>query len=112
MDNNNLKRRIMARIYFEYTKNTFLEYPDYFMFALFLVTSFTMVSIRNVLINIPKDSFPHAFSFLMMAIRGTDLVIQMLIAGFLVRVVIGSAMLAYKNINTRWPIAKLIRFKY
>ena len=87
----------MARIYFEYTKNTFLEYPDYFMFALFLVTSFMLVSIRDVLINIPKDSFPHAFNFLIIALRNTSLVLQILIVGFFIRVFTSSAVLAYKH---------------
>jgi hypothetical protein len=97
--NNNLKRRIMARVYLQYTKNTFLEYPDYFMFSLFLVTSFILVSIRDVLINIPKDSLPHVFSFLIVALKNTSLVIQILIVGFFVRIIAGSAVLIYKNRN-------------
>jgi hypothetical protein len=97
--NNNLKRRIMAHVYFEYTKNTFLTHPDYFMFTLFLVTSFALVSIRNVLINIPKDSFPHVFGFLVVAVRNTSLVIQILVVGFFVRIIVGSSMLVYKNRN-------------
>jgi len=109
--NNNLKRRIMARIYLEYTKNSFLEYPDYFMFALFVVTSFTLISVRNVLINIPKDNFPDAFNFFIAALKGTSLVIQVLIVGFFVRVIIGSAMLVYRNkdIGLRWFTSKFSR---
>ncbi|KKQ78023.1 MAG: hypothetical protein UT00_C0002G0021 [Parcubacteria group bacterium GW2011_GWA1_38_7] len=102
----------MARIYFEYTKNTFLEYPDYFMFALFIITSFMLISISDVLTNIPKDSFPHAFNFFVIALRNTSLIMQILIAGFFIRVVVGGAILTYKTINTKWPITKLIRLRY
>jgi hypothetical protein len=103
----------MARIYFEYTKNTFIEYPDYFMFALFMVTSFMLVSFGDVLTNIPKDSFPHAFTFFVSALRDTSLVLQILIAGFLIRVIALGAMLTYKNMSaTKWSFSKLIRFRY
>lgn len=87
----------MARIYFEYTKNTFMEYPDYFMFAFFIVTAFVMISISDVLANIPKDSFPHAFNFLVIALRNTSWVLQILIAGFFIRVLVSSSVLAYKK---------------
>lgn len=117
MKNNSLKRKIMARIYLQYTKNTFMEYPDYFMFALFLVTSFMLISISDVVSNIPRDSFPHAFSFFMIALRNTSLVLQILIAGFFVRVVVGSAMFTYKNrrvfskaISNSWPLSMRLRW--
>jgi hypothetical protein len=113
MNNNlNLKRRIMARIYLEYTKNVFWEYPDYFMFALFLVTSFMLVSFHDVLINMPKDSFPHLFDFSVVAVRNTSLVLQVLIAGFFVRVIVGGTMLAYKNFGDKLPLIKLIKLRY
>lgn len=87
----------MARIYLQYTKNTFLEYPDYFMLALFLAISFVLVSISDVLSNLPKDSFPHAFNFLIIALRNTSLVLQILIVGFFVRVAVSVALFTYKN---------------
>jgi len=110
--NNSLKRRIMARIYFEYTKNTFMEYPDYFMFALFMVSSFMLVSFHDVLINIPKDSFPHTFAFFVSALKNTSLVLQILIAGFFIRVIALGSVLTYKNIGAKWSLTKLIRFRY
>jgi hypothetical protein len=87
----------MARIYMEYTKGLLFEHPDYFMFAIFLVTSFMLISIRDVLNNFPKDSFPHAFNFFVAALQNTSLIIQILIAGFFIRVIVGSTMFAYKN---------------
>ncbi|MFH0804501.1 MAG: hypothetical protein V1896_02785 [Candidatus Zambryskibacteria bacterium] len=108
----NLKKRVMARIYIEYTRRFLWEHPDYLMFALFLAASFMLISIHDVLNNVPKDNLSGFFNFFVVAIRNTSLVIQILIAGFLARVVIGGGILAYKNINTRWPIAKLIRFRY
>jgi hypothetical protein len=111
--NNNLRRRVMARIYFEYTKNVLWEYPDYFMFAIFVVTAFTMVSIRDVLMNLPKDNFSNIFNFLVAALRSTNVLIQILIVGFFVRVIVGGSILAYKNISShKWPLAKLIKLKY
>ena len=100
----------MARIYFEYAKNTFWEYPDYFMFALFVATSFMFVSLRDVLINIPKDSFPHAFNFFVYAVENTNRIIQVLVAGFLIRVVVVCSRLAYKSIkdmNIDWTATKI-----
>lgn len=93
----NLKKRVMARIYLEYTKNAFREYFDYFMFALFVVTSFFLISIRDVFNNMPKDNFMSTFNFFWAALRGTSLVIQALIAGFLIRAVVGSAILVHRN---------------
>jgi len=108
--NNSLKRRIMARIYFEYTKNTFREYPDYFMFALFVAVVFTFVSLHDVLNNLPKDNFPGAFNFLVVAVRDTSWFIQIMIAGFLIRVAITGYKLIHKNvknINLNWVTSKL-----
>jgi hypothetical protein len=102
----------MARVYFEYTKSALLEYPDYFMFVLFVVTSFMLVSVRDVFINMPKDSLSHIFRFYVAALRDTSLIIQVLISGFFVRVIIGSGILVYKNMDSRWSLAKLIRLKY
>ena len=102
----------MARVYFEYTKNTLLEYPDYFMFAFFVATIFMFVSIRDVLINIPKDSLPNLFNFLVAALRNTSWIIQALIVGFLLRVSIVGSRLIYKNVrnvNTGWVMSK---FRY
>ncbi len=104
-----LKRRIMARIYFEYTKNMVFEYPDYFMLAIFIITSFTLISIIDVLNNIPKDNFPHAFNFFIYALRDTSWIIQALIAGFFIRVIVAGSALTYKNINTDWIVSK---FRY
>lgn len=108
--NNSLKRKIMARIYFEYTKNTFREYPDYFMFAFFVVASFTLVSLHDVLINVPKDSLPGLFNFLVVAVRDTSWILQVLIVGFFARVAVAGFRAAYKaakNINFGWVMSKL-----
>lgn len=105
----NLKKRVMARIYMEYTKNAFVEHPDYFMLALFIIVSFVMVSIGDVLTNIPKNNFPSIFTFFVSALKGTSWIIQALIAGFIIRVIVSGVRLAYKNINTNRILAK---FRY
>ncbi len=106
------KRKVMTRIYFEYAKNVFFGYPDYFMSAVFLVTSFIFISLKDVLINLPKDTFSNFFSFFVVAIRDTNWIIQLLIAGFFVRVVIVGSKLTYrgiKNINfgNIWLISRI-----
>lgn len=111
MTSRNLKRKIMMRVYFIYTKNAFLEYPDYFMFAVFAATAFILVSIGDVLNNIPKNDFPSAFNFLVIAFKNTSMIIQVLIVGFIARVLVGSSIFAYKKMGSR-PIAKFLRFKY
>ncbi len=97
MITNSLKRRVMARIYLEYTKNLITEYPDYVMFLLFMVASFAFVSVRNVLANLPKDSLASTFIFFVSALKNTTWVIQVLIIGFLTRVAAASSVSAYRR---------------
>lgn len=110
--NSNLKRRIMARVYLQYTKSIFFEYPDYFMFGLFVITSFALVSVPHVLANMPKNNLLSIFNFFLAALLKTRWIIQVLIIGFFIRAIVGSAMLVYKNIEARWFIEKPINFKY
>jgi hypothetical protein len=116
MNNNlSLKRKIMARIYFEYTKNILFEYPDYFMFALFVVTSFTLVSVRDVFINltsVPRDHLSNFYNFLFIAIKETNWIIQILIIGFLARVAWVGTRIVYKNLNFHWIGTKFRYFRY
>jgi hypothetical protein len=110
-----LKKRVMARIYMEYAKSTFMEYPDYFMFVLFVITSLILVlvheiSVANVLNNMPKNNLMSTFNFFVVAVEKTSWAIQILLAGFLVRVIFVSSKLTYKNIkniDTSWIMAKL-----
>lgn len=102
----------MARIYMEYAKNILVGYPDYFMLLVFVITSFMLVSVHDVLNNIPKNNLPSAFSFFVVALRNTSFIIQALIVGFLIRVVVTGSRLTYRNtrnlnINVGWIIAKL-----
>ena len=102
----------MTRIYAEYIKNVFMEYPDYFMFLFFIITSFALVSVHDVLNNIPKDNFSNVFNFFVVALQKTSWVMQVLIAGFLIRMIFVGSKLTYKNIkniNTDWIMA---RFRY
>jgi hypothetical protein len=108
--NSNLKRRIMAHVYLRYAQSTFLEYPDYFMFGLFVVVSFTMISVHNVITNMPKDNLFSIFNFFLAAVLKTSWIIQMLIIGFFVRTIVAGAMLAYKNLNNRWSMPKPLNF--
>jgi hypothetical protein len=116
MNNNlSLKRKIMARIYFEYTKNILSEYPDYFMFALFVITSFTLVSVRDVFINFRNtigSNFFSTFNFAFAALRDTSWIIQILIAGFFARIAFLGIRKTYKNLNIGWIGAKLRYFRY
>jgi len=102
-----LKKRIMTRVYLEYTKNMVLGHFDYFMLGIFIIVSVMFISIQDVLNNIPRDSFSSVFSFFMVALRNTSVIIQILIAGFFVRAIIASAKLAYKNKNIGWILAKI-----
>jgi hypothetical protein len=112
--NKSLKRKIMTRVYLEYTKNTFLDYPDYFMFVFFFIVSIMLVSFRDVLSNIPRDSFPNFFNFMVVAIRDTSWILQLLIAGFVIRVVISGSRMAYKNLRNldMHPGRIMSKFRY
>lgn len=108
----NLKRRVMARIYIEYTKNLLVRHPDYFMLLVFLITFFALVSAHDVLNNIPRDNLSNALNFFMVAVRNTSWIIQILIAGFIVRTISAGVILVHRNMRAKWSIAKLMRFKY
>ena len=107
-----LKKRVMARIYAEYVRNVFVEHPDYVMLVLFVMASLLFVSIRDVISNVPKDNLANAFNFFVAALRKTNLVMQILIAGLFVRAVAYGFIFAYKTIGQRWPIARLVKIKY
>lgn len=100
----------------EFTKNTFFEYPDYFMFTLFVATSFLLVSIGDVFTNsigILRSDYSSFFGFFVTAVRNTSIVIQLLIIGFLIRVAVSSTRMAYKNMGSFWPFAnKFFGSKY
>lgn len=80
----------MVRIYLDYSKNLFLEYPDVFMLFVFMIASLTMVSIGDVMVNLPKNDPGAMMNFLINALRNTSIIIQILIAGFFVRVIVVS----------------------
>ena len=108
-----LKKRVMARIYIEYTKNLVARHPDYFMLAVFAATSFLLVSTHDVLNNIPRNNLFGDFNFFVVAIRDTSWVIQIFIAGFFIRAVIGGILLIRKNFsNNKWSFSRLNVFKY
>jgi hypothetical protein len=112
---NNLKKRVMSRIYLRYAKNIFLEYPDFFMFCLFVVTSFTLVSVRSVLINIgkmPITVLHYDFNFFVVALLNTSWIIQLLIIGFFIRTIAAGIRLAYKNLSSKLALSKLPKFRY
>jgi|GEM_PF-4219911 len=105
----NLKTRVMTRIYLRYIKNTFMERSDYFMFAIFVIVSYLLISIHDVLNNIPKNDMSSAFNFFLVAVRNTSWIIQVLIAGLFIRACTICAKLLYKNTMTNRLLAK---FRY
>jgi hypothetical protein len=107
-----LKKRVMARIYIEYTKNLVTRHPDYFMLGVFAVTSFLLVSTRDVLNNIPRNNLLGDFNFFIIAIRDTSWIIQIFIAGFFVRAIVGGFILVHKNFSNKWSLSRFRVFKY
>lgn len=98
----------------EYARNALAEYPDYFMVVLFMVASFMMVSIHDVLTNIPKNDLASLFDFSIIAVRDTSWFLQVLIAGFFIRLIAAGSKATYhsvKNINPNSIFAKF-KFKY
>lgn len=89
-----------------YAKNIFMGYFDYFMVGAFVIASLVLVSMRDVLNNIPKSDLMGAFNFFVIAIRDTSWIIQIFIAGFIVRIFVSSARFIYKNFDSNWFITK------
>lgn len=112
---NNLKKRIMVRVYVEYTKSAVVKYQDYLMLGIFVIVSLTLVSIQDVLINagnISRTNLPSLFSFFTAALKNTSWMMQILIAGLFVRIIFLGAKLTYRNMNSNWTRTKLFRLKY
>lgn len=120
-----LKKRIMTRIYFEYAKSLMIGYPDYFMLGVFTLTTLILVSVGDVFGNIfnllsSRNMAPSSLlSFFWAAVMGTSWIIQLLILGFIVRILVAGSKVTYKGIrNTNFDfIPKLskiskIRLKY
>lgn len=108
---NSLKKRVMVRVYLHYARNAFGAYPDVFMFVIFLATSFTLVSFRDVFINLSSNNFRGVFSFLVSAIKETSLILQILMAGFVIRVAAAGVKWAHKNLrpmtNINWLLSRV-----
>lgn len=77
---NNLKNRVMIRIYIEYFKNITLQYMEYILPGAFLLALFASVSVQNVLNNMPKDNINNTFNFFYIAVRDTEWAIQGVLA--------------------------------
>ncbi|MBN2093978.1 MAG: hypothetical protein JW740_01205 [Candidatus Zambryskibacteria bacterium] len=107
MNNNKLKKKVMARIYLEYTKDIVRRYPDYFMVMIFLATSFTLVSFKDVMSNISQTELTSVFNFLLIALKNTSFIIQLLIVGFVVRTIVGSVKLINKSLHPKLTLVKL-----
>lgn len=106
-----LKNRVMARIYFEYAKNLAREYPDYFMMGLFVAISLLSVSVVDVFNNttgIMRSNVFSVFAFALAAIKNTSWIIQLFLAGFVVRLAILSAKIIYRNGSSiKWNLLRL-----
>ena len=105
---NNLKRRVMSRIYIIYIKNTLLDNSVYLASILFITISILCVSIPNVLHNMPKDELAHTFGFMLVAVRNTEWFLQAMLLGIALWSIVWSVNLARKNISK----LTLTRFRY
>lgn len=109
--NSSLKKRVMIRVYFVYARNIFLTYPDLFMSVIFFVTAFILVSFRSVFNNLLTSLSSGIWNFLVIAIRDTSIILQILMAGFIIRVAVAASKRAFKNIrfgnNFNWLTSKV-----
>ena len=88
---NNLKRRVMSRIYIIYFKNLLVDKIAILILPIFATVSYMCVSLNNVLNNIPIDDLSGTFSFVLYAIRETELAMQIMFVAILVWLIIWSA---------------------
>ena len=62
----------MRRVYLEYIK----YYYVYVLAAFYLAIFFVFVSVGDVYSNMPTDSVGHTFNFFAVAVRDTDILLQ------------------------------------
>jgi hypothetical protein len=78
------------------------------MFVVFIAVSFALVSFHDVLMNTPKDNLSNFLNFMMTALHNTHWLLQILIAGFFVRVAISGFRLIQRKMHfNEWILAKI-----
>jgi len=96
---NNLKKRVMWRIYVLFTKDVIFEHKGYFILSALVVYSFIFVSIKDVMVNTPKDDLTHTFNYLMVALRDTEWIMQAMLAGAVIWIGVAISKSIYKNLQ-------------
>lgn len=90
----------MARIYIQYFRNIMLQRMEYILSGAFLLSLFASVSVINIFNNMPKDNIEHAFSFLMIALKNTEWMVQAILVAIGLWLSIRAYRFAYKNIDS------------
>jgi hypothetical protein len=85
MEDIELKKKIMKRVYTIFILRKIFRPVMYrlYLFAAFLGGIVSLVSISNVLTNMPADSFAELYSFALYAFAHTELLVQALTLGLL-----------------------------
>jgi hypothetical protein len=96
---NDLKKRVMTRVYIQFFKNTVIENGEYILLAFLFVSMLAFVSIMDVLHNMPKDNLSHTFGFLTAAVKNTEWFIKAVLAYVIIWSSVYVSKFAYKNIR-------------
>jgi hypothetical protein len=98
MENSILKRRVMIRIYIEYFKHLMYRHWERFLVALIAADILIFVSLKNVYVNMPKDSALNSANYLFSAVRDTEMFLQFALAYAVLRTIFSISKTAYRNI--------------
>lgn len=89
----NLKNRVMARVYIEYTKEFLLTHFGYVVLMVLILDFIITVSIRDVIKNMPLTNFKSFVGFIIIAIRDTNIILKSIGATLVLRII----FLTYKK---------------
>lgn len=113
---NNLKNRIMVRVYVEFVKKIMLRRVDFILPGIFFLWLYMSVSVQSVFNNTPKDHFSHAFNYLFTAVRDTELFVQGVLAVLALWSFFIISKLTYRNIylikNFNLKSLNPLKFRY
>lgn len=96
---NNLKKRVMLKIYVEFFKQTVIERSEYIMLAFFAFSMLAFVSIMDVVHNMPKDDISNTFNFFVAAVKDTEWFIKAVVAYTLIWSVLHISKFVYRSVS-------------
>jgi len=84
---NKLKEKVMRGVYLEYGKNWALQNLPYILPIILFLSLFMLVSVSDIISNLSQISLASIFNFILVAMRDTEVAVQIIFGAFLLSLV-------------------------